>query len=354
MAEKKLESRGENMWVTLQAELKSALDRCRQDLKETKLKIEQSQVEVNKLAKQNTTASTQLQQFQGVADQPQFADLKAAYDATLNTQQRLFLMRGQLDKLQSDQTHLKEYETTLERVLGILDSEMSTLNRPAGSAATVETVEMIIQAQEAERQRLSRQMHDGPAQALSNFILQTEIAMRLFDIDQVKAREELTALKASASNSFQQIREFIFDLRPMMLDDLGLGPTVKKYVDAYKSHPGVEINLTIPGIDRRLESYVEVLVFRSIQELLGNALRHSQASKIKIVLDMSDTVVKVLVDDNGRGFDLAILEERNNRGIKIIRERVEMLGGEFEIDSVIGQGTRINFQVPATIIPNIA
>jgi two-component system sensor histidine kinase DegS len=74
----------------------------------------------------------------------------------------------------------------------------------------VETVEMIIQAQEAERQRLSRQMHDGPAQALSNFILQTEIAMRLFTIDQGKAKEELSNLKLSATSAFQKVRDFIF------------------------------------------------------------------------------------------------------------------------------------------------
>ncbi|MDD5467281.1 MAG: histidine kinase [Anaerolineales bacterium] len=349
----KQETRGENVWAALQLELKNELERCRQDLKDTGPKVEQCQAEVNKLAKQNATASSQLQQYQSLSDHPQLADLKAAYEATLSTQQRLFLMRGQLDKIQSDLTHLKEYEAILVRVLGVIDTEMTALNRHAGSAATVETVEMIIQAQEAERQRLSRQMHDGPAQALSNFILQTEIAMRLFDTNQEKAREELSALKASATTSFQQIREFIFALRPMMLDDLGLGPTVKKYVEAFEAHPGVEIDLTIPGIDRRLESYVEVLVFRAIQELLGNALRHSQASKIKVVLDMSDTLVKVQVDDNGRGFELAVLEERNNRGIKIIRERVEMLGGEFEIKSMIGQGTHVAFQVPATIIPNI-
>ena len=82
----------------------------------------------------------------------------------------------------------------------------------------------VVEAQEAERQRLSRQIHDGPAQALSNFILQTEIAMRLFDIDTERARAELQSLKTSATSTFQKVRDFIFDLRPMMLDDLGLVP----------------------------------------------------------------------------------------------------------------------------------
>ena len=87
-------------------------------------------------------------------------------------------------------------------------------------------------------------MHDGPAQALSNFILQTEIAMRLFDIDQEKARQELITLKNSATSAFQQVRDFVFELRPMMLDDLGLVPTLKRYVEAFKEQTNTSVRLT--------------------------------------------------------------------------------------------------------------
>ena len=95
-------------------------------------------------------------------------------------------------------------------------------------------METVINSQEAVRQRLSRQMHDGPAQTLSNFIVQTEIAARLFDLDPKRAREELDNLKLVAMQAFQKMRSFIFELRPMMLDDLGLFPTLKRYVDSFK------------------------------------------------------------------------------------------------------------------------
>lgn len=205
---------------------------------------------------------------------------------------------------------------------------------------------MIIQAQEAERQRLSRQMHDGPAQALSNFILQTEIAMRLFEIDPVKAKEELESLRLSATQAFQKVRDFIFELRPMMLDDLGLAPTVKRYVDAMQGIPGSSVQFTLSGMERRLEPYLEVMLFRAIQELLGNAIRHSQASEVRLHLDLGDTMVKVMIDDNGKGFDPEILKERTNMGIKIIRDRVEMLGGDFQLSTRIGEGTRVTFTIP--------
>jgi two-component system sensor histidine kinase DegS len=207
-------------------------------------------------------------------------------------------------------------------------------------------MEMIINAQEAERQRLSRQMHDGPAQAMSNFILQTEIAMRLLDVDAAQAKEELSNLKASAMGTFQKVRNFIFELRPMMLDDLGLAPTLRKYVDAFKDQTGLDINLVITGGDRRVAPYLEIMIFRAVQELLGNTSRHSQASMVKIALEMGSDLIRVSVDDNGKGFDPQTVLKGNSLGLKLIRERTEMLGGTFSADSAVGKGARISFSIP--------
>jgi two-component system sensor histidine kinase DegS len=210
----------------------------------------------------------------------------------------------------------------------------------------VAEIEMVVNAQEAERQRLSRQMHDGPAQAMSNFILQTEIAMRLLDVDPKKAKDELANLKGSAMGTFQKLRNFIFELRPMMLDDLGLTPTVRKYVDAFKEQTGIDVGVTVTGTERRLEPYLEVMIFRAIQELLGNAARHSQAANIKLQVDMGNDAVRVNVDDNGRGFDQEAARGSTSLGLRLIKERAEMLGGTFDIDAAVGKGARIVFSVP--------
>jgi two-component system, NarL family, sensor histidine kinase DegS len=167
------------------------------------------------------------------------------------------------------------------------------------------------------------------------------------DVDTSQAREELNNLKASAMGTFQKVRNFIFELRPMMLDDLGLAPTVRRYADAFKEQAGLEIGVTITGHERRLEPYLEVMLFRAIQELLGNAARHSQASLVKVILDLGEDRVRVSVDDNGKGFDPDSIQQGNSLGLKLIRERAEMLGGSFEIDSAVGKGTRILFAVPA-------
>ena len=208
------------------------------------------------------------------------------------------------------------------------------------------SVEMLVNAQEAERQRLSRQMHDGPAQALSNFILQTEIAMRLLDADPAQARDELGNLKVSAMGTFQKVRNFIFELRPMMLDDLGLIPTLRKYADAFREQTNLDVNVNISGKESRLESYIEVMVFRAMQELMGNAARHSQATQLKLNVDLTGDFIRASVDDNGKGFDYEAIENEQSLGLKLIRERVEMLGGNFEVDSAIGKGTRVTFSLP--------
>lgn len=342
-----------NQWEALKKSVEDALEQAKREMEEIDLMLEQSQLEVNRLAQRNASISAHLQQVQGQFDSLPRADIRMAYDSALDSQQRLFVMRGQLEKLQSDQAHLERYISILERVVQAMEVEPQAVKKK-GSSATVETVEMMVQAQEAERQRLARQMHDGPAQALSNFILQTEIAMRLFDLDQEKARDELNNLKLSATRTFQKVRDFIFDLRPMMLDDLGLIPTLKRYVEAYKDQPSMDIRLSITGSERRLETYLEVMVFRAIQELVTNAIRHSQATQVKIQLDMGDNNVRVTVDDNGKGFDVETLDEKSNLGLKVIRDRAEMLGGFMEVDSVSGQGTRVTFQIPAASNPDFS
>ena len=324
------------------------LDEAQRSLREVTLMMEQSQGELSKLSQRNAAITTHLQQVQGQLDKMPPQEIKSAYDSALDAQQRLFVMRGQLEKLQAEKMHLERFKSTLERARASASgSSASSSSASSGGKSPLASVEMLVNAQETERQRLSRQMHDGPAQALSNFILQTEIAMRLFDIDAVQARAELNSLKASAMGTFQKVRNFIFELRPMMLDDLGLVPTVRRYSEAFKEQMGLDINVTVTGNERRLEPYLEVMLFRAIQELLGNAARHSQGSAVKVMLDMGDERVRVSVDDNGRGFDPDVVQQGSSLGLKLIRERAEMLGGNFEMDSAIGKGARISFAVPA-------
>jgi two-component system sensor histidine kinase DegS len=336
-------------WEKLKQDVRSEFELTQKELKEVIMLIEQSQMETSRLQQRNASISAHLQQIQSQIETVSKDDIRKAYDAALESQQRLFLMRGQIDKLQSDHTHIDHYLGVLEGVNQVLESgESNTIDSMKEQSSLAKTVELIIQAQEAERGRLARQMHDGPAQALSNFILQTEIAMRLFDVDQAKAKEELADIKTSASSTFQKVRDFIFDLRPMMLDDLGLIPTINRYVETFKEHSGIEVRLISTGMEQRFESYLEVMVFRAIQELLANITHHSQATQVILQMDSSTTGFRVSIEDNGKGFDVEKIPVKSGMGLKMIRDRVQMLGGSMEVQSTIGNGTHILFQIPTT------
>lgn len=326
--------------------LESELEETQRALREVTLMIEQSQGEVSKLSQRNAAITTHLQQVQSQLENMPQSEIRTAYDSALDAQQRLFVMRGQLEKLQSEKNHLERFKTTLERARAAAGGGGASTSS-GGAKSPMASVEMLVNAQETERQRLSRQMHDGPAQALSNFILQTEIAMRLMEIDANQARDELNNLKSSAMGTFQKVRNFIFELRPMMLDDLGLAPTIRRYADAFKEQTGMDVSVTITGNERRLQPYLEVMLFRAVQELLGNAARHGEATQVKVLMDMGEDRVRVSVDDNGKGFDPDAYSQSSSLGLKLIRERAEMLGGNFEMDSQPGRGARISFTVSA-------
>jgi two-component system sensor histidine kinase DegS len=330
---------------------RSELTQVRSQAKEIALLVEQSQGEVDKLVQRNAAITAQLHQIQSNFDTVPREDIRTAYEAAQDAQQRLFTMRGQVEKLQSDQGNLKRYADYLAKTLQLLEGGAEVA--PGGTAVVAGggealLVQQLIEAQEEERRKISRQIHDGPAQSLSNFILQTEIALRLFDNDSEKAREELSSLKAAAATTFSQIRDYIFDLRPMMLDDLGLVPTVRRYTEAFKDKTGLNLNLVVTGSERRMESHLEVLTFRAVQELLGNVREYAQATQVKVTLDLDDTLVRATVEDNGRGFDPAGLQAKDGegRGLLTLRDRIIQAGGSMEFDSEGGKGSRIVVVIP--------
>jgi two-component system sensor histidine kinase DegS len=336
-----------NPWEKMKQELNIELEQARKELNEIVLLIDQSQLEVSRSQQRNANISAHLQQIQAHFENAAKVDIRNSYDAALEAQQRLFVMRGQIDKLQSDRAHIDKYISLLEGVIQVFESGVVDKNTVSSAQMDAgKSIEMIIQAQEAERGRLARKMHDGPAQALSNFILQTEITSRLFDVDQVKAKEELAVVKTAAATTFQKVRDFIFDLRPMMLDDLGLLPTLTRYVDTFKEQSGIDVKFVSTGVEQRFEPYIELMVFRAIQELLGNISLHSQATNVIVQMDTSPMGLRVSIEDNGKGFDTDNVEEKSGMGLKVIRDRVQMLGGSMEIHSTIGQGSHILFQIP--------
>ncbi|GAE95075.1 sensor protein DegS [Gracilibacillus boraciitolerans JCM 21714] len=204
----------------------------------------------------------------------------------------------------------------------------------------------IIEAQEEERRRLSREMHDGPAQMLANIMLRSEIVDRTYkkgDMD--SAVKEMRSIRKMIRDSLYEVRRIIYDLRPMALDDLGLIPTIKKYISTLEDkHPNIYFN-NKQSHDARLASQYEVALFRLIQESIQNAIKHAEADSIKVDLDITCQRVIVIISDNGKGFDQTQKKEKSF-GIIGMQERIEMLDGNMKINSKVGQGTKIHIKIP--------
>ncbi len=335
--------------------------RLKDALSEIKVQIDQTQTVVNREQQRNTDIATELRTVQDNLETIPRQDIRAKYDEALDARFRLSTMRGQLEKFQANRDHFEQEMALLNRLLNKLQGvdvlpDVERAQESAGPRAGLNIVR-IVQAQEEERRRLARQMHDGPAQSLTNFILQAEICQRLFDRNPDRAAEELDNLKTSASVTFQKVRDFIFDLRPMMLDDLGVVPTVRRYVESFRDKHEIEATLDLIGEERRLENHREVILFRGIQELMVEARDFANATKISVKLDMGTDRIKVTVEDNGRGFDvqsaLATDSEIHNpdprvQSITTLKEKFELVGGALSVTSSETEGTTVRLELPAS------
>ncbi|MEM7118077.1 MAG: ATP-binding protein [Chloroflexota bacterium] len=324
-------------------------ERTQRDLREIDILIKQSSAEVERLAQRNTQATKHLQGLNNNFETIPREDIRQGYENLTSIQQRLFTMRGQLEKLQSDQRNLERLAEFQRTLLELTHGEVPDLNAKKQKRRVEDQSDVIhvIQTEEAARQSLVRRMHDGPASSLSNFILQAEICQRYFDVDPARARTELNALKSAAATTFGQVKDFIFDLRPMMLDDLGVIPTLRRYIESFQEKSGFPVPITVTGVERRLESHIEVAIFRGVQQLLNNALSHARATQLQVSLDLAPEQVTIIVEDNGRGFTVdEAMRGEQGIGLKTLQDRIEMLGGEFNLQSGLGHGTRAEFTIP--------
>jgi two-component system sensor histidine kinase DegS len=201
----------------------------------------------------------------------------------------------------------------------------------------------IVQAQEGERQRMAQDIHDGPAQVLTNAIFQVEYLDRILGDTDRPARAEVAFLRDMLRNGLDEVRTFITDLRPPTAD-VGVAAALAERAAQLEERHGIVVEVSVDGIDDRLTPTQRSSVLRIVQEALQNVRKHAAASKVAIGLE-GDLIV---IEDNGRGFDLMRLASGKSRnfGLQFMRERAELFGGQLQIESRQGEGTRILLRLP--------
>jgi two-component system sensor histidine kinase DegS len=334
------------------------METVRRELAEVETLLRQTGSEVDKLAQREMTVSNRLRDLEINIDKYSKADIKNFYTSAQEVQMRLQMMRSQFEQIQLRQQVQKTRQSQLYEIITALEPFVGATTNQAGETSTPnegdDVIANIIQAQEKERLRISLQLHDGPAQSMSNLVLRAEICQRLLDRDLDQARAELGGLKTAINATLQDTRRFIFDLRPMILDDLGLVPTLRRYVQQFSEKNNLEVNLMLQGMEGRLPSHYEVAIFRFIQEALNNVAKHANATQARVLLESSESNIHISVEDDGSGFHIAEVlnddNERRNLGIATLRQQAEsLLRGEFGIESAVGRGTRVAAVVPLSV-----
>lgn len=332
------------------------LGNLKRRISEIKSQITTQQTMVDREEQRNTDIAAGLVAMRQNIDTTPREDIRDRYDSAMEARQRLATMRGQLERFQAGLELMNGQLTLLQtiavRISGV-DISADDLDSESGAKAAVVSIKRIVEAQEQERQRLARQMHDGPAQSLTNFILQADICSREFDRDPERASDELSNLKDSAKSTLSKVRDFIFDLRPMMLDDLGLLPTLKRYTSRFKDRSDLEIEFEVVGEERRLEDYRQILIFRGIQELIVHGRDYASASNVRVRMDITGDPIKVLVEDDGRGFDVLVMEAGDEskmtarmRDLITMRDKFELVRGTVVVQSS-EDGTQVRLELPA-------
>jgi len=207
----------------------------------------------------------------------------------------------------------------------------------------------IITAQEEERKRISRELHDETAQALTSLLVRLRLLQRARDLEEVKVGA--AELRELTARTLEEVRKLAVELRPTTLDHLGLVAALEWYSREYAQRLDASVDFRTEGLAERLPPEVELVIYRVVQEALTNIARHAGASRVEIGLLFRDDAVQVEVRDNGIGFDARAATSSRERGLGLfgMRERVELIGGGFSIESRPGQGTCIEVRVPLTI-----
>ncbi|ABO50624.1 histidine kinase [Desulforamulus reducens MI-1] len=338
--------------------------RVENEIKQTKYQLGKIIDEVNKLEIEERRARVRLMEVSRDFDRYNEAAIKQAYEQAQVTQLRLVMLREEEKTLRFKRDHLeislKRMKDTADRAeklvsqvgvaLQYLSKDLSGVSEKLTNLHDMQQLGIsIIRAQEEERKRVAREIHDGPAQSMANIVMRAEFCLKLLEMNPSMVGNELVSLQQLVRQSLQDVRKIIFDLRPMVLDDLGLIPAVKRYLEDYKVQNNISADFVFIGKEQRFDASMEVAVFRIIQEALINIKKHAAARHVLIKMELISSRINVYIKDDGCGFVVGHIKPRGDGsgyGLLGMRERIQLLKGTLSINSTPGKGTELNFSLP--------
>ena len=209
-----------------------------------------------------------------------------------------------------------------------------------------QTLEMILLTQELERRKWASAIHDGISQSLGNIYYRLQAYRKIEAKDTQEAQRDLNEIEEFVLEAIAGCKGMIDDLRPSVLDDIGLVPAVEKYLNGMRREDDCHVTFKVKGKIPRLSSEIETAVYRIVQEALLNVRKHARATELKVTLSSRGNRLVAEVADNGRGFDVeAVDAEEDNWGLIGMRGRAKVIGVPLQINSTPGQGTSVHLEV---------
>ncbi|KRQ86269.1 Signal transduction histidine-protein kinase/phosphatase DegS [Caloramator mitchellensis] len=286
--------------------------------------------------------------------------------------ERAYEIRGNLMSRIQEEKHLREKRDALELQLRKLDENIKSAEKvisqisvalkflegdilPAFEIDDKESEMLlgikILEAQEYERARIARDIHDGPAQYVASAVMRADFLPKVIMKDIEEGLKEIDDLKIILKKALKEIRDTIFDLRPMSFDDLGLIQTIQEHVKSIIEETNININLRLKPVNDEIEPIIQIAAYRMIQEILNNIKKHSKARNVDVKLDYGMKYLMIVITDDGIGFDVEetlkkVKTTGENYGLLGIIDRVNQLQGEFHIVSKMGNGTTFKIKLP--------
>lgn len=282
-------------------------------------------------------------------------DVRVDYLTKQKEEKRLLNKKEALEKnLESNATNIDEADSALEQVsvvINYLQGDISNNIEMVEENNKIAYAIRFVEAQEKERNRISREIHDGPAQYLASSLMRIDFCKMLLTKNLDEGLVELEDLKTNLKKTLKEVRNIIFDLKPPFLNGVTLVAALEDLMEAFQEECNTEIKMRIRDNDIILDYIVEVAVYRIIQEILSNVKKHAEAEKVDVKLELTKENVHINIKDNGKGFDINTLLKnlRNSSksyGITGIYDRVEELGGTIKVNTEINKGTEYKIKLP--------
>lgn len=269
-------------------------------------------------------------------------------DYETNINREIVQIKDSIEKSDEVALRLKQRKKDIEDTSNCIQFLMNTfLDNPSRDSGL-----SILEAQEKDRQRIAGDLHDSTVQNLTSLVHKTELCIKLIDIDTIRAKLELSTMSNTVKMIINDMRNIIFNLKPMALCDLGLNPTVEQFASQLAMDNNIEVKFEYNEEVKNILPVIKTTIFRIIKESCCNVIKHAKATVIKINISYSNNCIEVTIKDNGIGFDLKKInneKQKSNFGLSIMKERIALLSGKLQIQSEKDMGTVIHVSVPISI-----